>query len=452
MKTIRILLILAFVFVAFGSTTPASAFSFSSGIRVFNLSSTSDAHITLNFYDLGGGFNTSAPDTLSPNTSKSFFPLAAVSSGFNGSVVVSSDVAIASTSNLHAYNGATMSAAGSYTARDSGAPTVFLPNLMKGNGVYNTWFNVQNAGSGPATVLVEYNDSTTATKTINTPGAAVTFNQATETHPGKTFGAKVSNTGTNQPLVVSYVQESTQQIFASNGYYASDYSKTPYLPLINENNRGWTTGSQIQNAGTLPTNVTVTYTPRLTGGAGTQCTETHTINPGQNVTFARIAFSPGGDPGSTCTPGQKFIGNGRVTANTANQDLVASVNLFINPVIGGAYNGVNPATGTSKVILPLIQDRNGAWFTGFNIQNVGSSATTVNCTFTGGVSYTFSATIQPGDTAGELQDGKIQSGYTGSGTCIATGGDAKIIGLVTTNNKDKSKDLFMVYNALNLTP
>ena len=457
MKAIRVLIIVALVVLALGQTSGVSAaFSFSSGIRVFNLSSTETANVTLTFFNLAGSQNTTAGAPVLPNTSVSFFPLTQVASPFNGSVIVSSNTPIASTSNLHGFIGTTMSAAGAYSAKSTGSPTVFLPNLMKNNSGYNTWFNVQNAGGGPATVVVEYTDGTSQNGTITTPGAAITFNQGSESHNSATFAAKISNPTTNQNLVVTYVQESTTQIFASNGYYPTDYSKNPVMPLINENNGGFVTGMQIQNAGTVATDVTVTYTPRLTGGAGTACTETHTINPGQNVGFARVAFSGpvGASPiaGSTCARGVKFIGNARVTTNSTNQDLVASVNMFVGTQRGAAYNGVNPAKGTAKVLLPLVMDRNGAFFTGFNIQNVGSNTTRVTCTFTGS-SYVFAADVAAGDTIGELQSEKFTPGYVGSGTCLATGtGDNKIVGTVNTNNTNTAIDLFMSYNAINVTP
>jgi hypothetical protein len=105
-------------------------------------------------------------------------------------------------------------------------------------------------------------------------------------------------------------------------------------------------------------------------------------------------------------------------------------------------------------VLPLIMDRNSGWYTGFNVQNVGTTSTNVNCTFSGNysTSYTVSGTVAAGGTIGETQNNKIHSGFIGSGVCIASGGtENKIVGIVNQLNPGAMTDLFMVYNAINTT-
>jgi len=459
MKAIRILLVLAVTALVFGFVPGASAgvFSYTSGIRVLNLTST-DTQVTLSFYDLGGGFNTSATQTITGNSFYSFFPLTAVSSGFNGSVVVSSQYAIAATSNLLGYTGSTQVAGGSYTASSSGSTSVYLPTLMHANSGYNTWFYVQNAGSSNATVSVSYTDGTSNSGSIQ-PGASAQFDQATEAGHSAVFAGTVSSTN-SQPLVVAVVEESPSGvIFAYNGFSTTGAS-TILMPLINENNSGWRTGMQIQNTGSMDTDVTLTYTPRPVGGAGTACTEKHTIQAGKGAQFAFNAFAgPVGAPpitDSTCVRGEKFIGNAKVTTNTNSQNLVAVVNQLNTSSgqnKGGAYDSIDPSTATNTVVLPLIMDRNSGWYTGFNVQNVGTSTVTVTCTFSGNMAttYTVTGSVAPGGTIGQTQDGKIGSGFIGSGVCTATGGDNKIVGIVNQLNAGALTDLFMVYNAINTT-
>jgi hypothetical protein len=97
--------------------------------------------------------------------------------------------------------------------------------------------------------------------------------------------------------------------------------------------------------------------------------------------------------------------------------------------------------------MPLIMDRNGGYFTGFNVQNVGSDSTTVNCTFTDST-YTVSATLDAGEALSDLQGDKIASGYVGSATCVASGGtDNLIVGVV--NELGPSGDAFLVYEGIN---
>jgi hypothetical protein len=463
MKAFRILLVLAVTALAFGFVSGASAgvFSYTSGIRVLNLTSTS-TQVTLSFYDLAGALNTTATETIGGNGFYSFFPLTAVSSGFNGSVVVSSQYAIAATSNLLGYSGATQVAAGSYTAASSGSTSVYLPTLMHANSGYNTWFYVQNAGSSAANVSVAYTDGTSNTGTVN-PGASIQFDQATEAGHSAVFAATVTSTN-SQPLVVAVVEESPAGvIFAYNGFSTTGAS-TILMPLINENNPSvgnWRTGMQIQNTGSVDTTVTLTYTPRLVGGAGTACTETHLIEHGKGTQFAFNAFAGpvGATPisGSTCVRGVKFIGNAKVTSNTASQNLVAVINQLnsTGQNKGGAYDSIDPSTATNTVVLPLIMDRNSGWYTGFNVQNVSTTSSThVLCTFSGNMATTYKVEgdVPAGGTIGETQDGKIGAGFIGSAVCTATGGtENKIVGIVNQLNAGSTTDLFMVYNAINTT-
>ncbi len=67
-----------------GASTPASAlfFSYSAGIQVQNLSS-STANIVITFYDAAGATSGTTNDTIGGNSSKTYFPLNAVAAGFN---------------------------------------------------------------------------------------------------------------------------------------------------------------------------------------------------------------------------------------------------------------------------------------------------------------------------------------------------------------------------------
>jgi hypothetical protein len=230
------------------------------------------------------------------------------------------------------------------------------------------------------------------------------------------------------------------------------------MPLVNyqpATNRGWTTGIQIQNTSdTTSTDVTVSYTP--SPGQGTACTETQTIPATQSRTFALSAFQ-GTVAGENCLNGVAFVGSAKVTGNTGNTDLTAIVNQQRNLKVpssyfSGAYGGFDSSVATNQVIFPLIMDRNGAAqnFTGFNVMNVGASPTTVNCTFTGS-GQTVNQLVQPGAALNHVQGYFFSSvPYVGSGICTATGGDAKIIGVVNqTSINFNNQDRFLVYEGTN---
>lgn len=433
MRHVKTLLLVAvLILLSISVVWAQGAFSYTTGIQVQNLEST-DATVTLTFYKKDGTIDTTISEAISGNGSKTFFPLN-VSSGFDGSVIISSDKQVAAISNILGDNG---EAAASYIGASSGSTTVYLPLLMKNNSGFNTWFNVQNVGTADATVNVTYSDGTSEGPVTIKPGAAHTFFQSNESHNKAVFSAIITST---QPIVATVIEESSDIMFAYSGFASG--STNPVMPLINANNSGYTTGVQIQNLGTSDTTVTVTYTPSI---AGTACTETKTIKAGESETFALAAFALT-VTGENCIDGARFIGSARVTTNSANQPLAVIVNQHILGVNGEAYSGFDPAQATSKVVLPLIMDRNSGYWTGFNIMNVGNSATTVNCVFTG-TSYTVSGTIDPGEALTDLQQGKIGNKYIGSATCTASG-NGKIIAIVNELGPDSSKDQLLVYEGI----
>lgn len=438
MKALRVLLILAIALVALGasqSSVSALAYTYTSGFQVQNLESGAST-VGITFYNQDGTTAGVISDTIPGSGSKTYFPLTSVPDGFNGSAVISATTQVAAVSNVLGNNGA---AAASYVASSGGSTEVLLPLLMQNNSGYNTWFSVQNTGTGDASVTVNYSDGTTANATIP-EGAANTFDQSLETHTAKVFSATITS---DKPVAAAVIEESSSVMFAYSGFNSG--STEPVLPLINANNSGYVTGVQIQNAGTSSTSVTLSYTPST---AGTACTETQSIPAGQSKTFALGAFagSPPGGATTNCVGGQKFVGGAQVTGNSNNQDLVAIVNQLKSGVNGEAYGSFDPANATSTVVLPLIMDRNGGYFTGFNVMNVGNSSTSVTCNFTG-TTYSVSKTLAAGEALNDLQMNKIASSYVGSATCTA-GSGGSIVAVVNELGGSSTADQLLVYEGI----
>jgi hypothetical protein len=437
MKTLRLILALSIAAVALGmwrGSAQAQKFSYISGVQVQNLSG-SNASVTLSFYNTSTGtLETSTSDTISANSSKTYFGATMpVGSGFNGSLVVSSDQPVAAISNILGNNGA---ASASYVGTGAGSTQLLLPLLMKGNSNNDTWLSIQNTGSADASVSIAYSSGTNVGPTIIKPGAAKTFSQASESHSIAVFSAIVTS---NQPVAATVIQESPSVMYAYTGFNGG--STNPVMPLINSNNAGTVTGVQIQNAGSQATDVTVSYTPSL---FGTACTETQNIPASQSRTFTLFAFANGAN--STCTPGQRFVGTARVTTNSASQPLTAIVNQ-LGPIFAEAYGAFDPATASSTVVFPLIVQRSFD-FSGISIMNVGNSATSVSCTFSG-TSFTVPATnLNPNQAITILMTSAIGTNYVGSGTCTATGG-GQIVGVANQLGKNLTGDDFKVYEGTN---
>jgi hypothetical protein len=421
----------------------AAPLTYDSCFQVQNLESL-DANITVQYYAQGNTTPVATPSTTVPGDgSVTFCPLSAVSDGFNGSVVIESDQPIAAIANVTGAAWGAFNA--SYAGFDGGATTVNIPLLFKDNYGYNTWFNVQNVGTANADVDIVYSDGTTSLNNVIQPNLSQTFDQTDETHTQAVFAATVTS---DQPVVVTVMEVGPTMLFGYNGFTTAH--PKPVMPLVQANNYGYTSGIQIMNTGGTTRSVTVTYTPSL---AGTACTQTKSIASGASETFALNVWEASDtDADNNCVNGETFVGSAQVT-DAGTQALVAIVNQHaFGSNKGASYGAFNPDAASAKVVMPLIMDRNFGYFTGFNVQNVGTSSTTVSCTFSG-TSYTVPATVlAPGEALTDVQLNNISPDYVGSGICTATGGDAKIIGVVNELLSAGSADTFLVYEAFNTTP
>jgi hypothetical protein len=431
--------------------------AYTSGVQVANLEA-AEASVTLNAYNSDGTANGDPlTDTIPANGSKTYFPITNVTSGFQGAIVISSSRRVAAISNILS---STFSAGGSYVGSSQGATTVLLPLLNFNNAGFYTWFSLQNAGTAPANVSINYSDGTSDTASIPV-GAAEVFYQKQENHTQAIFAGTVTS---DQPLVAAVLQENPSLIFAYTGFTGG--STNPVFPIINANNptpQGYVTGLQIQNAGDTASDITVTYTPTGDANTGTACTETQTIPPGDSRTYALQAFTLNAtNPGtSDCVKGARFVGSARVTVNSASQPLVGIGNqLLFSGANGGAYSAFDASNATAKVVMPLIMDRNNGFFTGFNVQNVGSEAADVQCVFSlpddpnlpDQSAYTVSANLAPGAALNDIQLNKIpeiaqlpNQRYVGGATCTATPSTAKLVAVVNELGPDLTLDQLLVY-------
>lgn len=466
-KSFYLIIVIGLMLGLFGaSSNPVNAqiFTYISGIQVYNLSNTV-ANISFSYYDSSTGLLNGSPisDTIAAGESKNYYPHPA--SGFSGSLLISSDQPLAAISNLQSVDGTARS---SYVGQTSGATTIYLPTLMTANSLNNTWMSIQNTGSSDATISIDYSDCTSNEPSgiVIKPGAAKTINNATETcHASKIYSGIITST---QPIAAVAMQEKPGVIYAYSGLRTTG-STNPIMPIATFNNSNNQTGIQIQNTGTESSEITITYIPSTTGGYGTECTETNTVPAGGSVTFGWPAFYstvPAGYVGSsTCTRGERFLGSALVTGNSAGVTINSVANQAkYGTSRAGAYTAFSPDSGTPKVVFPLIFDRRGnsaKLITAFNVMNVGSASTNIKCIFQD-TSYTFTATLDPGEVVTENQYLKIADNYLGSGSCTAytdtnyttPDSSAKLVAVVNqvTSMITNYYDTLMIYEGINTTP
>lgn len=412
--------------------------SYTTGSQVFNVSSSSVA-VTLKLYDPNGTEVATLSDTINGTQAKTYFPILG-QNNFVGSLVVSSQNGnIVSMANLIAGN----IAAGSYNGQNTGSNTVRLPLLMQNNGGYFSWFGVQNVGSTPASITINYSDGASAVNATIPANSTSNFFQTMETHSQSVFAAKITS---DVPIIAAAFQENLRILFAYSGFTDAG-NAYPVIPLVNSNNGGTVTGIQLQNSTGTATSVTISYQPGLTG---TACTETQTIPGNGTKTFALAAFSNNQSGTSTnCIGGQTFVGSAKVTGNSANVSLVGIVNqLNSGSVKGGAYNAFDPTTATKKVIFPLVMDRNAGYFTGFQVQNVGSTTASVTCTFSNSTRVV-SQSLVPGQSLNDIQNNQFWAGYVGSSVCQGTNTNDKLAGVINQLGPSSTQDQLLVNEGFN---
>ena len=161
-------------------------------------------------------------------------------------------------------------------------------------------------------------------------------------------------------------------------------SETVNLPLIMKSGSGFHTKFSVQNTGSEPTNVTITY-------SDANCPETiTTLQPGA---AARIDQST-----NACLSGG-YVGAATLTADP-NQSIVATV-LEVGPDTLFAYNGFT--TGSPNPAIPLISFNGSGFITGIQLQNTGTSPTDVTLNYNPipgvGIACSETKTVNPGQSA-----------------------------------------------------
>ena len=252
----------------------------------------------------------------------------------------------------------------SYVGQLSGATTLYAPLVVKDVNGWDTIVHVQNTGPTPAEVQLTYYSAggvgpTWTDTALIPPLGARTFSQFN--HPslpsGFTGSAVISSpNGSQLAAVVNEVKNEG----AAVSYPAPSAGVSPALvPFVLRNYRGWSTGIQVQNLGSAPTTVNVTY-QRLNGPGG--AVESASVPPGASTIFYQ--------PANQQLP-DDFLGTAFVTSSTG-APLAILVNV-VNPQSTAAMNYL--ATTPTGTVLPLsfVARQAEGWSTSvlvFNPQNV----------------------------------------------------------------------------------
>jgi hypothetical protein len=276
-----------------------------------------------------------------------------------------------------------------------------------------TWtsgFQVQNLSSTTAASIIIYyynQNGTLAIDPVMDSIPAMSNKTYYPIHAADGFNGSVVVESTEPVVAITNTLGNNPQYMASSESFAAGATAVN-LPLIMRGNSGYYTWFNVQNAGTTDATVTVQY---LAGTAGTSYTAPSVvIKPGASATFNQRDLA---------ALGTKFVGSAVITSNVPVVATVMQVGETYKNMMG--YNGFT--TGSTTVSLPLIMSNNSGFYTGFQVQNVGTQPTVVTIDYGANIGGSFNpanetATLNPGQSTTFLQNtGQFATDkYVGSAT------------------------------------
>lgn len=410
----------------------AQAQTTTTAFQVVNLSSTATANIVVTFYDLNGVVAYTMNDTINAGSSKTYIQAAmsGVPSGFNGSVVISSDQQIASIVNQNTTGAAVYN--GSYTGFSAGNTSFYLPVILNNYYGYHTEVSVQNASSAPVNVTVTYSTpGCTDTKTSLAVGAAVRFNNKQTCSGGLNANgsATISATGPVVAMVNQIAGSSpgpvTNKEQTYNGFSPTDGAAILYAPIALYAYYGYNSSFQVQNISGAPMNITATYSDG-------RVMTVNNVAHGQAATF--LQHLEGHAPGWT--------GSAVITNNTGG-NMVGIVNQA-SAKNASSYNMFSG--GSTQWALPSLLKAYYGFNSAFQVQNISGGPVNITVTYDDGV--TASATNVPNNSVATfIQAGEAHaSGWAGSARVTATGN----VVVVVNQEGPGTGDMQYSYNGVSL--
>lgn len=455
--SVMLLSLLLMLSLSMGAAAGAPPGTWISGIQVQNLDPSNDATITLTFYwavgtaDAGQIAHTMTA-TVPANKMVNFHVpnITALPSNFIGSVVISSDLPIAATlitTNDSKGTATDPKRVGATAGISNASTTVYTPFLRKNYYGRNSYIAVQNTTSTATTVNVKYIDHngaevTTDSAEVPAYSTKIFYQNDNAALPNGFHGSSIITA--SQPIAVLVNDANSGGTAKEAGFESytgfNSGSTKLYLPKLTVNYYDYQSGFQIQNVGTQPATMTITY--NFNGITATRSSPV--IQPGQ-AWSAFLANKPAsGLPESMNGSGSAVV--------TSAQPMVAVVSER-NDVYGFEVisAGVADGSGTSVVLFPKFDSQYYDYDGGIQIQNIGNAPTTLTAVFSmqgrPDVIKT-SPEIAPG--ASYKWHGPDQGlGANFVGAVVVTSSGQPIAGVYTSRNTVMSGDTYSAYNGIN---
>ncbi|MEA3375841.1 MAG: hypothetical protein U9R72_06550 [Chloroflexota bacterium] len=433
--------------------TPPPAIS--SGFQLQNRSETSEATVSIDYYDADGNLVETNPDTLAANASKSFYvPNVLSQPDGRYSVVVSSSEELFSLVNeVTAAGDRNVEATHSgLTSEETGSP-LYLPWVVCEYYDYNSMFAIQNAGGSAANITVEFYQSgeSTATQDYVFPnvkaGGAVFLDMTADPYNADLngfFGSVViRSAGDATPLaaVLNDTNPSGSFLRSYNAVLDDASSTKLYAPQVTAGYYGFSSGITLQN----PNGVEVTGSIKYYQSGATTPVKVQSFSVAANsakpIYLPNVAGIPTNFNGTAVietTGGNKIMG-------IANHDHVPA-----GPA--ASYNLIPVEDAATTLSMPQTVRHYYGFEAGWQVYNIGPEDVTVRVTYfdkngsrvtqdTHNISANAGFTQYLGDSRG---DG-LGSDFNGGGVIEVTSGNGSLVGIanfVSPNGGDYQR----VYN------
>ncbi|MFX1411327.1 MAG: hypothetical protein ACFFA6_13335 [Promethearchaeota archaeon] len=439
MKKILCTVVIGILLAGLTATAASAQMTTNTSFQVQNLSG-SPANVNIAFYDSSGNQVVAAnvSDTIPGNDSTLYTQSnnASLPTGFNGSVVVSSDQPVAAIGIQEAKNAAsTLYYQGTYSGFSAGATTFYLPVIMDSFYGYTTEVSIQNAGSSNVDVTINYtggySDSTTGLK----PGAAHRFdNGSTVGIPANYIGAGTVTATGPVVAVVNQNHPTNQEQQTYNGFSTADAAGTLYVPNLMRGFYNFNTSVQVQNLDSSAQTVTIHFengtsqtSPSLAQGASHLFTqENNTALPASWIGSAYLTSSGGGN--IIAVVNQQNTGTGKASSYNA---FAVTGTRFVAPNVMRAFYGFN---------------------TSVQVMNIGAAASTFTISFPGqaAATQTTPSALAQYETYlfTQQNNGSLPMNWNGAAEITSASGTQQFVVIVNQEGPSGVGDTMMSYNAI----
>ncbi len=304
----------------------------------------------------------------------------------------------------------------SYSGQDQGATTVTLPAVMYNWYNYYTEIYVMNVGAATATnTKITYVPSTLGGQTTGATGKSdsiaslaqyatnLTSQQSESvlgapsgTYAGRFLGSAVVTS--DQPVIAIVNQHNVHdfKLMSYNGFTSAG-STNVVVPVIMKNYYGYYTTLQVMNPSTTATaNVTLAYTPSGPANAANAGSSVAPFSVNLTVAPQTALTRYDGPTGTTADQSDlvtaphsfsRYYGSVKVTSDIpvvvqVNEEAVAT-----GDDQAGSYNGVDVASATTGIVVPVVMADYYGYYTTMVVQNTTGTDGTCSISYTSDDTY-----------------------------------------------------------------